>query len=159
MLTVDGNGTGRSRDADNLATVYQHRRLGPDRTDAFVLRHRVRDDLTIHEMDRVSCVDAQPRARTRAHREASHTTERDRSLPARPDRLHHHLGVLLVRLEDHQRAFERRLDVFVRDLRNDGDRIAETVGYDSGTALSRVFRRTDGVNPGAFRKSAELTPA
>jgi len=39
------------------------------------------------------------------------------------------------------------------------DRIAETVGYDSGAALSRVFRLTAGVSPGAFRRTAELAPA
>ena len=37
------------------------------------------------------------------------------------------------------------------------DRIAEQVGYDSATSLSRVFRRTTGASPGAFRRDQDST--
>lgn len=35
------------------------------------------------------------------------------------------------------------------------ERIAELVGYDSGPSFSRAFKKTAGVTPGAFRRSAE----
>ncbi|CAM5624390.1 HTH-type transcriptional activator RhaR [Streptomyces alboniger] len=53
----------------------------------------------------------------------------------------------------------RPAQTLLRDTPLSVQEIAVQVGYETGTALSRVFTRREGVSPGAWRKTRRLPQA